>query len=103
MKTLTTLLIAAIVSCTALIAHSKDNETPTSLEQAQLQTQQSSVNVNTADVDTLSTLKGVGKKKALAIIEYRDTYGGFLSKDDLLNVQGIGKKILTDNAARIVL
>lgn len=101
MKTLITLVIAAMLSCTAFNAYSNSEETPSTAEQEQVQSQ--SINVNTADVTTLSTLKGIGKKKALAIIEYRDTYGGFISKDDLLNVQGIGKKILTDNASRIVL
>lgn len=52
------------------------------------------VNLNTADVSELSTLKGIGEKKAEAIISYRDANGGFKSIDELTNVKGIGEKTL---------
>lgn len=51
-----------------------------------------SININTADKETLmSVIKGVGEKKADAIIAYRMENGGFKSVDDLANVQGIGQ------------
>lgn len=50
------------------------------------------VNINTADETTLSTLKGIGAKKAQAIINYREKNGNFKSVDDLASVKGIGKK-----------
>ena len=50
------------------------------------------VNINTADKETLmSVIKGVGEKKAEAIIDYRNENGGFKSVDELTNVQGIGQ------------
>ena len=55
------------------------------------------VDINTADVNALSLLKGIGKKKAQAIVEYRDINGMFTSVDDLLKVNGIGKQILNMN------
>ena len=48
------------------------------------------VSLNNATVDELVTLPGVGEKTAQAILQYRDTSGGFTSVDDLLNVKGIG-------------
>jgi competence protein ComEA len=55
----------------------------------------SSVDINHADVATLSTaLKGIGDKKAQAIIDYRDEHGSFQSIDELVNVPGIGDKML---------
>ncbi len=64
----------------------------------------SMVNINTASAKTIAKkLKGVGKKKAAAIVAYRDANGPFKSKKDLLNVKGIGKKILKKNKGRIML
>ena len=58
---------------------------------------QQAVNINTADVDTLSTLQGIGVKKAEAIIAWRDANGGFTSVEQLLEVKGIGVAILDAN------
>ncbi len=55
------------------------------------------IDINTADVNDLSLLKGIGKKKAQAIVEYRNINGVFTSVDDLLKVNGIGKQILNIN------
>ena len=48
------------------------------------------VDINTADVDTLSTLPGIGQTLAQRIIDYRDTYGPFYYIEDIMNVSGIG-------------
>jgi len=48
------------------------------------------VNINTATKDELVTLKGIGDKKAQAIIDYRKKNGDFKSVDDLEKVEGIG-------------
>ncbi len=52
------------------------------------------VNINTADEAALKSLKGIGEKKAKAIIEYRQKNGPFKSVDDLGKVKGIGDKRL---------
>lgn len=53
------------------------------------------ININTADKETLmSVIKGVGEKKAEAIIIYREENGDFKSIDDLANVKGIGQGII---------
>ena len=61
------------------------------------------VRLNSAQVMELQQLHGVGEKKALAIIEYRQKNGGFKSIDDLKNVKGIGPKLLEKNKARLSL
>lgn len=52
------------------------------------------VRVNTAGVEELCTLKGVGQATGEAIIAERETNGSFYFAEDLLNVKGIGEKKL---------
>lgn len=62
------------------------------------------VNVNTADAKTISeSLKGIGQKKAAAIVKYRKQYGEFKTIDDLAKVSGIGQKTLAINKTDILL
>lgn len=49
------------------------------------------VNINTANVDTLCTLSGVGESTAEKIIEYRNTHGEFESVEQITLVDGIGQ------------
>lgn len=50
------------------------------------------VNINTADLDTLMTLEGIGETYAQCIIDYRDAHGAFTAIADIVNVPGIGTK-----------
>lgn len=61
------------------------------------------IDINKADIETLTLLKGVGEKRAKAIIAYRELHGKFGSVDDLLNVKGIGEQMLHHNKERIKL
>ncbi|CAD2225307.1 Competence protein [Pseudoalteromonas sp. 3J6] len=58
------------------------------------QMQSAMVNINSADLKQLIKLPGVGKKKAQAIIDYREANGDFASLEDLAKVKGVGKKML---------
>lgn len=53
-----------------------------------------SVNVNTADLDELSTLEGISRSQSEALIEDRVKNGGFDYPEDLVYVKGIGIKTL---------
>jgi len=59
------------------------------------------INLNTATVNELTQLKGVGEKIAEKIISYRKANGTFKSVNELENVKGIGPKIIADNADRL--
>ena len=48
------------------------------------------VNLNTATIEQLDTLPGVGPTTAQAILDHRTRNGRFRSVDDLMNVRGIG-------------
>jgi len=54
------------------------------------------VNINTATLDQLETLPGIGEVLAQRIIDYREEHGPYQSVEDLLNVSGIGDKRLED-------
>ena len=59
------------------------------------------ININTASLDELMALDGVGEKKAQAIIDYRYENGRFNSIEELTNVSGIGEKTFEKNKDRI--
>jgi competence protein ComEA len=55
------------------------------------------ININTADRDTLMTIKGVGEKRAEAIVAFRKEHGPFASVNDLTQVDGIGQSTVDSN------
>jgi len=61
----------------------------------------SAVDINTADVEELASLKKIGKKKASRIIEYRKTKC-FENVQELTKVKGIKKKTLKKNKGNII-
>lgn len=52
------------------------------------------MNLNTATMDELEQLPGIGPQKASAIVSYRESYGNFQTISDLLYVPGIGQSII---------
>ena len=60
------------------------------------------VNINTATLEELTTLDGVGESIAAKIIEFRKNNGPFQNPEDLMMVKGIGQKMFEKNKDRIV-
>lgn len=52
------------------------------------------ININTASVDELTLLPGIGHTLAQRIVDYRNTFGRFRTTSDLINVEGIGDQKL---------
>ena len=86
------LLILCIVNPAGAVekkdAAGKTSETIVSMEQ---------ININKADAKALTALKGIGKDRALKIIEYREKNGPFQKPEDIMKVKGIGQKIFKQN------
>lgn len=62
------------------------------------------VNINTASaVEIAESLNGVGEARAAAIVTYREQNGPFMSADQLLQIKGVGEKILEKNRDNIVI
>ena len=60
------------------------------------------ININTASADELKEMKGIGEKKAAAIIEFREINGIFEQPEDLMKVPGIGPKTFEAIKNRII-
>lgn len=52
------------------------------------------ININTASLYELEALTGIGEVIANRILDYREEHGAFTAPEELLNVEGIGKKRL---------
>lgn len=55
------------------------------------QTKNQPVNLNTADLEQLMTLRGIGEAKAKDILRYREKVGAFQNIEEIMNVSGIGE------------
>lgn len=62
----------------------------------------SKVNINTANLDELDSLPGIGPALAQRIIDYREQNGNFQSIEDLQNVKGIGDSKFSDIKDNII-
>lgn len=62
------------------------------------------ININTASAEELSAqLTGIGEKRAQAIVAYREANGPFSSIEQLLDIKGVGEKLLEKNRERLTL
>ncbi|MGS2724576.1 ComEA family DNA-binding protein [Porticoccus sp. GXU_MW_L64] len=97
---LTSTVIACCLALPLASASADSAKKPAKAEQVQ-----GKVNINTADAETIaSALKGIGLKKAQAIVDHRKQLGGqYTSLDQLLEIKGIGEKTLAKLKSQITL
>ncbi len=119
-QTITTLFTLALLAASPILhaAQSTNTDKPSNSEKVKEETKvnkdklskkakkhklkYSSVNINKANEQELMlSLKGIGKKKAKAIVDYRKKHGQFKTVEDLTKVKGIGKKLVNKNTKRI--
>lgn len=88
----TIMLLAVMALCGSLLAATD----------AQAGSSTGTVNINTANVEQLQLLPGIGLTKAKAIIKYRKK-SSFDDVEDLSKVKGIGKALLAKVRSRVTL
>jgi competence protein ComEA len=86
MKARRTTLAWVLVVCLGLIL------SPAALAQKSKAPSTEKVNINTATIEQLQTLPGIGPAMAKSIVDYRSKVGKFTKPEELINVKGIGEK-----------
>ncbi|AUF97450.1 competence protein ComEA [Pseudomonas sp. 02C 26] len=101
---LTYLLLPLFASLSFSLSAAPASPAPESMPMVrEMRSEQSMLNLNTADAATLQqALSGIGKSKAEAIVAYREANGPFTSVDELLEIKGIGNALLERNRDKLM-
>jgi competence protein ComEA helix-hairpin-helix repeat region len=86
-------LLICIIYITFLIPNGWFSNTELSNAQLSIEL---SININEADWEELSLLPGIGSKRAMDIVAYREQYGPFQSIQEIQNVPGIGPSVYSN-------
>lgn len=104
MKSLLALLSSLVLTFgLAFPASAADPASTTKAASTEVAEAHAKININTASAQELTKLKGVGEKKAEAIIAWRNENGNFKTLEDLMEVKGIGEATFEANRDKITL
>ena len=95
-KTPIAIVLTSMLACTSSYANTEARESSPVVQEIDAK-----ININSASVDTLVTLPGIGVKKAQMIIQFREEHGRFLAIEELQEVKGVGEKLFAKVAPLI--
>jgi competence protein ComEA len=90
--TFTLIIFTLLITCSVPSFAVELNEPYVAIDES-METQ-GKLNVNEAGVEELTKIKGLGPKKAQAIVSYINQNGKLTSLDELVNIKGIGTKLV---------
>ncbi|HHQ4696054.1 TPA: ComEA family DNA-binding protein [Aeromonas veronii] len=102
MKKLSAIMLLACLPLFSQPVLAANKATPKQTTTASVTKETGKLNINTATLAELTSLKGIGDKKAQAIVDYREKQGKFTSVDQLADVNGIGPATLEANRDMII-
>lgn len=102
MKKIATVMLLASLPLFTLPSQAAEKTAPKQGTAVAATQESGKLNLNTATLAELTALKGIGDKKAQAIVDYREKQGKFTSVDQLADVSGIGPATLEANRDMIV-
>ena len=102
MKKLSAIMLIACLPLFSQPSLAADKAAPKQTTTATVTKEGGKVDINTATLAELTNLKGIGDKKAQAIVDYREKQGKFTSIDQLVDVNGIGPATLEANRDMII-
>lgn len=102
-----TILLSGVIVAHAAIPVSTSSKNIVKEQATQIKTDHQTnakqvININQADVSTLMQLKGIGEKRAEAIIAYRKQHGAFKQVEDLTKIRGIGQGFIDKNKKQLI-
>lgn len=94
MRKILVLLTAGLLSSSIVFAAKNNFAESGRVMQHKHAQMQNIISINHANAQQLARLKGLGKKRARAIVVYRNQHGPFKTMGDLVKVKGVGKALL---------
>lgn len=88
-------LFILFLSITVYFLHSRLDSANYFLSDYTQPSQIQKININTATAEQLQIIPGIGPAISERIIAYRMEYGPFTCIDDIINVKGVGKSLLS--------
>ncbi|WP_429126590.1 ComEA family DNA-binding protein [Aeromonas veronii] len=101
-NSLSIIMLLSALPLFTLPSQAADKAAPKQTTTAEVAKETGKLNINTATLAELTSLKGIGDKKAQAIVDYREKQGKFTSVDQLADVNGIGPATLEANRDMII-
>ncbi|MCL1823906.1 MAG: ComEA family DNA-binding protein [Oscillospiraceae bacterium] len=107
------ILSLVLIICCAVLVYQERNRTPVYVDLisetvvSETEEEESGesdfeiININTASLDELTSLTGIGEVIGQRIIDYRENSGAFRSKEEIMEVSGIGEKVFEGIKNRI--